>query len=176
MTDMGRIAIEGVIETDPVHPISLRNWKSNDLTSNWKSSQHNEIADYYVQIGIHPNASMDYIHLLSIAALMHVKLYYAVHYHVTYAYIDAAVLSYINETERDPELYISNMQKEFMNLHYMLRPNKLGIELAHYMMKERIAKAVQLTDKVEKQFYAKSGDSYFNFLTLALIYDLRMAS
>ena len=175
MTDMGRIGIEGIIEKDPVNPVQVHRWKCS-TTTEWKHFHHNEICDYYVQIGVHPNASYEYIRLLSIQAIMAVKLYHAVRYHVIQPYIDAATLSFIWENERDPEFYISRMEHEFVTLHYALKPNKIGVELSHYMMRERISKARSLIDKAEKQFIAKAGDSQFNCDILALIYDLRMSA
>ena len=175
MTDMGRIGIEGVTEQDPVNPVSICKWKTK-ANSEWKSANHNETCDYYIRIGIHPNASYNYLKVLAVQALIMTKFYHAMRYHVIQSYIDAAGLSFIYENERDPEMFISAIEQEFVSLHYALKPNKIGIELSHYMMRERKTKALMLLNDCRKQFIAKPGDSQFGFDTLALIYDLRMVS
>ena len=173
MTDMGRIAIEGVLETDPVNPVSIHKWESS-IKTEWRIKNHNEMCDYYVQIGIHPDASYEYLYMLSIQAVMAVKLYHAVHYHVIQQYIDALTFSFVQENERDPEFFISRIEKEFMDIHCVLKPNKMSVELAHYMIRDRLAKAVALLNSANNKYISRVEESAFNRDMLAIIYDLRM--
>ena len=174
MTDMGRVYFEGFVERNALNPSEVMRWEDSRKSDN--PEIRNEIADYYLHIGIHPEASSDYIRVVVAEAVMTVKFMKMMGYKVDRSYVDASVLSYVYEVERNPEKFLSNIEKEFTEIHYRLRPNKTAIELNHYMMKERIRQAYYVQKRADEAFIAKAGDSQFARDVLALTYLLRMSA
>lgn len=172
MTDMGRIGIEGIYERDPVDPVSIHKWK-DDIKSEWKYEMHNELADLYIQIGVHPKASDSYMKILAMQAVMMAKFYYALRC-TPQDYIDASVLAFIYENEREPEMFLSAIEQEFVNIH-LLQINRVASSLAHQMVENRIRIAIELLDRSSNKYISRMDEGEFNHSLLSLIYSLRMS-
>ena len=147
MTDMGRIGIEGVLEKDPLNPIAVVPW-NNKADHIWAKMQHNDIADYYVTVGINQNASLDYLNILAAYIIAYIKYYDRLHAKPYDKLLDAAVFAHIMSIENIPTAFINKIIDEYINIHYTLKPTNHYMSEINYIIRMRLLGAKDILQHV----------------------------
>lgn len=165
MTDDGRIAVEGTVEKDPLKPVLVVPWENRPDTE-WCINQHNEVADWYISIGINPNASFDYIRILAAYAIAEVRYTNKIKRKISDRLLDATVLGYIMGVEKTPSTFIKERMQEYTDIHYTLKPNTVETSHVNYILNERLRNAATLLSRVSPGYRITVFEIAYTYDTL----------
>lgn len=149
-TAFGKLAVEAVIEFDPMDPVQVVPWDSAPATR-WTLRNKKRNADLYVGFGVSDKASDLAIYLHAIEAIHKCFFLKALGIEASQDVVDASVMSYLNHVEHrvvsDHALESEHMQNYFNGIG--TRNNYMVRNLVKNMISQRKSNAVRVLETGE---------------------------